>query len=99
MALTSASHSPASKRVRTTVVDPFASATNRPSIPPMCTRGTDMMDTEGIGSTSGANAVIRGPTTPWVRGTALGVPVVPLVNSTTASSPAAGSVRAGGAPR
>ena len=75
------------------MVDPFASATNRPSIPPMCTSGTDMIDTEGIGSTSGANAVIRGATMPWVSGTALGVPVVPLVNNTTASSPGAGSVR------
>ena len=74
------------------MVDPFANATNNPSIPPMCTRGTDMIDTEGMGSTSGANAAIRGATTPWVSGTAFGVPVVPLVNSTTASSPAAGSV-------
>ena len=60
-------------------------------MPPMCTKGTHMSDTDGTVSTAGAKAATFGPNSPWVRATALGVPVVPLVNSTTASSLGAGT--------
>ena len=74
------------------MVEPRPNATSNPNIPPMCTRGTHSIETAGTGSTDGAKDATRGPMAPCVSGTTLGVPVVPLVKSTTASSPGAGSL-------
>jgi hypothetical protein len=52
-----------------------------------------MIETAGTGSTDGAKEATRGAMAPWARGTTLGVPVVPLVKRTTASSVGAGRFR------
>ena len=63
----------------------------------MWTIGTHINETDGAtaGSKGGAKAAMRGPSRPWVKGTALGVPVVPLVNRTTASSSGPGPEASG----
>ena len=50
---TSSSHWSGLNRVCTTTVEPLASATMRPSIPPMCTRGTQSIVTAATGSARG----------------------------------------------
>ena len=80
---------PASKRGWITVVRPDCNAPSRPSDPPTWKIGTHIMPT--MGGSSGSNGAViidskRWESVRWLIGIALGSPVVPLVNSTSASS-------------